>query len=192
MKFGINFFYVFFMSLELCTFMPQHLLGEYNMDGLAMLYTRRSIRLFKQDPVADDIIKKIIKAGKCAATARNVQPCEMVLVKSKSLLKKLADIAATGRFIKDSAACIVLFTKDTKYYLEDGSAAAQNMLLAARYFNIASCWVAGDKKPYTEEIRELCHIGANYKLICLIALGYPLSENEFKEKRIFNEGYTVI
>jgi nitroreductase len=162
------------------------------MDGLEMLYTRRSIRLFKEDPIDDDTLHKIIKAGKLAATARNVQPCEMVLVKSKELLHKLSEIAETGRFIKHAAACILLFARDTKYYLEDGSAAAQNMLLAARYFRIASCWVAGDKKPYTEEIRELCKMSREHKLICLIALGYPLNESEFKEKRVFNEGYKVM
>ena len=159
------------------------------MDGLEMLYTRRSIRSFKKDQIDDDTIAAIVKAGKLAATARNVQPCEMVVVKDLELLINLSGIIETGRFIKDAAACIVLFAEDTKYYLEDGSAATQNMLLAARYFGIGSCWIAGDKKPYTEEIRELCNMPDNYKLICLVALGYPLNENEFKERRIFNEGY---
>jgi nitroreductase len=167
-------------------------MGGNDMDGLEMLYTRRSIRSFKKDLIDDKILKKIIKAGKLAATARNVQPCEMVLVKSKVLLNKLSEIAETGRFIKDGAACIIVFSKETKYYLEDGSTATQNMLLAARYFNIASCWVAGDKKPYADEIRKLCNITENYRLISLVALGYPLSEKEFKEKRIFNESYKVL
>jgi nitroreductase len=162
------------------------------MDGLEMLYTRRSIRSYKDELIDDKILKKIIKAGKLAATAHNIQPCKMVIVKSKTLLNKLSEIAVTGRFIKGGAACIVVFAKNTKYYLEDGSAATQNMLLAARYFNIASCWVAGDKKPYADAIRKLCKMPANYKLISLIALGYPLSDNIFKEKRVFLKKYKVL
>jgi nitroreductase len=159
------------------------------MDGLEMLFTRRSIRSYKKDTIDNDKLAAIVKSGKLAATARNVQPCEMLVVKDQEFLNKLSDIAETGRFIKDGAACIILFARDTKYYLEDGSAATQNMLLAARYFSIGSCWIAGDKKPYADEIRELCKMPDNYKLICLIALGYPLHESEFKERRIFNKGY---
>jgi nitroreductase len=42
--------------------------------------------------------------------------------------------------------------KDTKYYLEDGCNASQNILVAARAHGLGSCWVAGDKKPYAEKV----------------------------------------
>ena len=87
------------------------------MDGLQMLFTRRSIRAFKKEPVDNDKIKNIIKAGKLAATARNVQPCEMVVIRNPVLLNKLSDIAETGRFIKDGDTCIVLFAKEKLYCL---------------------------------------------------------------------------
>jgi len=117
------------------------------MDAFEALKTRRSIRSFKDKPIPKDVIDKITDAGRFAATARNVQPWEFVVVTSRDTLKKLADLAENGRFIANAAACVVVFSSDTKYYLEDGCAATENIMLAARAEEVGSCWVAGDKKP---------------------------------------------
>jgi nitroreductase len=160
------------------------------MDGLEMVYTRRSVRTYKRDQIPDDIIKKIVKAGKLAATARNLQPIEIVVIKNSEILRQLGQAADTGRFIADAPLCIGVFSQDTKYYLEDGSAATQNILLAARYFGIGSCWVAGDKKHYARKVTEICNVSpSKYKLISLIPLGYPASKGVFTEKTIFNNDY---
>jgi nitroreductase len=152
------------------------------MDGLAMLYTRRSVRQFKPDPVPADLLEKIILAGSLAATARNVQPWEFVAVTSAALRQRLAGIAENGKFIAVSPVCIAVFCEETKYFLEDGSAATQNLLLAARYFGLGSCWVAGDKKPYAEEIRELCGVAPGKRLISLVAVGFPQDPSVFRQR----------
>jgi nitroreductase len=77
---------------------------------------------------------------------------------------------------------VVVLCRDTKYYLEDGSAATENILLAARAHGLGSCWVAGDKKPYAAEICRLVGAPSGYKLISLIPLGYP-AETPRKSKR---------
>ena len=78
-----------------------------------------------------------------------------------------------GKFIKDAPVCIAVFCKDTKYYLEDGSAATTYILLAAKAFGLGSCWIAGDKKFYAEKIRKYLNVPEGYKLISLISIGYP-------------------
>ena len=89
-------------------------------------------------------------------------------------------MAENGRFISGAKACIAVFCADTKYYLEDGAAATVNILNAAAALGIGSCWVAGDKKDYCDEIRKLLCAPMGYKLVSLIALGYPQDENCFK------------
>ena len=116
------------------------------MDALEALYKRRIVRRFKPDPVEKAEIEKIVDAGRLAATANNLQPWEFVVVMEETMRKKLAGIADYGKFIAQAPVCVVTFCKDTKYFLEDGSAATQNMLVAARALNLGSCWVAGDKK----------------------------------------------
>jgi len=149
------------------------------MDAFEVLKTRRSIRSFKDKTIPKGVIEKIVDAGRFAATARNVQAWEFVAVTSRDILKKLADLAENGRFIASAATCIAVFSTDTKYYLEDGCAATQNMMLAARAEGIGSCWVAGDKKPYCADVAKLLDAPPSYKLVSLIPLGYPESKEAF-------------
>jgi nitroreductase len=153
------------------------------MDALEALGTRRSVRRFKPDPVERSEMEKIVEAGRLAATANNLQPWEFVVVTKEAMRKKIAGIADYGKFIAQAPVCIVTFCKDTKYYLEDGSAATQNMLVAARALNLGSCWVAGDKKTYAEEIRSLLGMPEGFKLISLIALGHPTEFPSGADKR---------
>jgi nitroreductase len=78
---------------------------------------------------------------------------------------------------------------DSNYFLEDGSAATCNILLAATALGIGSCWIAGDKKPYCQQVNALLGATANMKLISMIALGYPQEEDAFKvaQKRELKE-----
>jgi nitroreductase len=162
------------------------------MDGLEMLYTRRSVRAFSDKPVSDDALQKIVKAGLSAATARNLQPVRIVIVKDAELKKRLASLTDYGKFIKNAAVCLAVLSEDTKYYLEDGSACAQNILLAARYFGVGTCWVAGDKKRYAPDIVSLLGMPAAHKLVCLIAAGYPKNEKAFTEKKIKGGAWKTI
>ena len=77
---------------------------------------------------------------------------------------------------------MAVFCRETKYYLEDGSAATQNLLVAARAHGLGSCWVAGDKKHYCEAIGKLVGAPAGTRLVSLVAMGHP-AEEPVKEKR---------
>ena len=102
------------------------------------------------------------------------------MVTDKDKLLKLSAMADNGRFLNQVQACIAVFCEDTKYYLEDGAAASCNILLAATALGIGSCWIAGDKKPYCEQVAGLLKAPAGFKLVSLIALGYPVEKNVFK------------
>ena len=159
------------------------------MDALEVLWKRRSIREYKDKTIPKDILEKIVDAARFAATARNVQPWEFVVVTNSQTLQSISELAENGRFIARAKACIAIFCSDTKYYLEDGCAATQNILLAATASGIGSCWVAGDKKPYCAEVTQLLNVPSSFKLISLIPLGYPQSDDFFKvsDKRSLKE-----
>ncbi len=150
------------------------------MDTWETLKRRRSIREYKDKPIPKDSLEKLVDAARYAATARNVQPWEFVIVTQNDTLNKLSGLAENGRFLGQSKACIAVFCADTKYYLEDGCAATVNILLAATDLGLGSCWVAGDKKPYATEVRELLNVPESFKLVSIIALGYPESADSFK------------
>ena len=143
------------------------------MDAIECLKTRRSVREYLDTPVPKEIIEDIVDCGRLAASAINIQPWVFIAITDASTRKKLADTADYGKFIEQSPVCIAVFCQDGKYFLEDGSAATQNILNAAHGHGLGSCWVAGDKKEYAPKIAEMLGAPSDYKLISLIAIGYP-------------------
>lgn len=142
------------------------------MDAIEGLKTRRSVRSYTGETLPKELIEDLIDCGRLAATARNVQPWEFIVVTDAATRKRIAGLAPNGPFIATAPVCIVVVCKDVRYYLEDGSAATQNILLAARAHGLGSCWVAGDKKPYAGEVLRIVGAPEGYKLVSLIAVGY--------------------
>lgn len=159
------------------------------MDVIGAIKIRRSIREYKDKPIPKESLENLVDAARFAPTARAVQPWEFIVITESAILKKIGEMAENGRFVAKAKACIAVFCQETKYYLEDGCAATGNILLAATSQGIASCWVAGDKKPYCAEIAKLLNVPAAFKLVSLVALGYPESENSFRiiDKRSLKE-----
>ncbi len=160
-----------------------------DIEIIEIIKKRRSVREYQDKPIAKEVLEIIVDAARFAPTARGVQPWEFIVITEGVTLRGIGQIAETGRFIAQAKACIAVFCSDTKYYLEDGCAATENILIAATALGIASCWVAGDKKPYSSEINSLLNAPPSFKLVSLIALGYPESEKVFRiiEKRNLND-----
>ena len=152
------------------------------MNCIEALKTRRSVRVYTGEPASRETIEDLIDCGRLAATANNLQPWEFVAVTEPAALGAIAAVADFGRFIAQAAVCIVVLCKDTRYYLEDGSAASQNILVAARAHGLGGCWVAGDKKAYADTVRRMVGAPEGYRVISLLAIGHP-AEAPGKVKR---------
>ena len=152
------------------------------MDAMECLKTRRSIRSYTNEPVLQEVIEDIVDAGRLAATANNLQPWHFIVVTDPEMRRRIAGICEYGKFIADAPVCIVVFCKDTNYYLEDGSAATQNILNAAKAHGLGSCWVAGDKKPYCLTIRDILGLPEDHKLISLISIGHSVETKNPSKK----------
>jgi len=157
------------------------------MDTLEIFKNRISVREYADRPIEKEKLEKMTDAGRLAATARNEQPWEFVVVTKKEKIRELAALTDHGKFMASAAAAIAVFCKDTKYYLEDGSAATENILLAATALGVASCWIAGDKKEYCPKITKALNVPEGFKLISIISLGYSKIKPEAHQKRPLNE-----
>lgn len=156
------------------------------MDCIQALKTRRSVRAYTGEPVPREVLADLIDCGRLAATARNIQPWEFVVVTAPAMLRAIAAATDFGGFIAQAAACVAVLCRHTKYYLEDGCNASQNILLAARAHGLGGCWVAGDKKPYAEKVRRMLGAPDDLRLVSLLAIGHPAEEPK-KEKRPVSE-----
>jgi len=141
------------------------------MDAIEAIKSRRSCREFLPDEVDKAVIEDLIDCARLAPTGRGEQPWEFVVVTERALRERIAALASYGKFIAQAPVCVAVFCKETTYYLEDGAAATQNILLAATAHGLGSCWVAGDKKGYAEEVRTLLGVPEGCKLVSLVAVG---------------------
>ncbi len=148
---------------------------------------RASLREYSAKKISSKKLEKIIDAARLAPTARGCEPWEFILITKKESLERLADLADHGKFLAQAAAGIVVVAKDTKYYLEDSSAATENILLAAVALGVGACWIAGDKKPYATEVCQYLGVPEGYKLVSIISLGYPKGKLRPHPKRSLDE-----
>jgi len=157
------------------------------MDFFEVVRNRKSVREYSEKEVKKELLEKVVDAGRLAATARNVQPWQFIITSDKEILKKICSMCPNGPFIKDAPHLIAVFSKDTKYYLEDSSAATQNMLLAIEALGLGGCWVAGDKKDYIEAVRKIFNVPEGYRLVSMISVGYPKKAQGPKAKKGIKE-----
>ena len=153
------------------------------MDVLEALKTRRSVRKFKDKPVEEDKIREIIDTARLAPSGKNIQPVDYIVVTEDDTRKKLAEIAPYGSFIAEAPVCIVVCSERVEHDVEDGSAATENILLAAHGLGLASCWVAGYKKDYCDDVEELLNIPQDYRLISILPIGYSDQNPTCPDKR---------
>jgi len=143
------------------------------METYEALRRRASVREYEAKPVDKEDLRQLVEAARLAPTARGTEPWEFIVITDRDTLAEIADLAQNGSFIKGAFACIAVFCKETKYYLEDGCAATENILLAAADRGLGACWVAGDKKPYCDQIRGITKTPPGYKLVSLVSVGWP-------------------
>ncbi len=156
-------------------------------DVIRVIKERRSVREYISKPIPKEVLEDILDCGRLAPSARNLQPWLFVVITEKQTKEKIAKLALYGKFIADAGACISVFCeRDARHLVEDGCAATQNMLIAAKAYGIDSCWVAGYERPYSEDIRKLLGVPEKYKLISLISLGYS-DKTVTKAKKTLDE-----
>lgn len=150
---------------------------------LKVIQERRSIFRFKSDDVGQDKIDAMIEAARWAPSFINSQPWNIVVVKDKETRRRLRELAATiaAVGIEESPVTFVVSVdpkKDPHHYVEDGSAATQNMALAAQSLGLGSFWVgvydvSGNRASNEEKIKKLLNIPMEHRVISMLPVGVP-------------------
>lgn len=150
------------------------------MDTLEAIRTRRSIRKYRPDPVPRQDLETIVDAGRLAATGSNRQPWDFIVVTERATIEQFK---SAGAWIAEAPAVIaVVLDPASRWWVEDGSAAIQNMLVAATALGYGSCWVEGDALPREEKFKELLGVPKNKRLLALVPIGRP-AESPTREKK---------
>ncbi len=163
--------------------------------GITVIKSRRSVRTYRDTEIPDDVVRDALDCAALAPNARNTQPWLFGIVREKKTLTQIADWVNHGKFIAQAPICFAVFgQRDDKYYLEDCCAATSQLILGLWAHGVGSCWVAGEKKEYAEEVRKLLGVPPAYTLVSLIPAGYPVEvpkiEKKSREEILFSEHYT--
>jgi len=151
------------------------------MDLYQTIQKRRSIRSYTGDPIPREDLEKIIDAGRLAPSGNNRQPWDFIVVTNRDMIQKLSIAAAWSA--QASAMIAVVMDTTTKYWCEDGSAAVENILLAATALGYGTCWLEGNALPHENAIKAWLKIPADLKLLTLIPIGVPVEWPETRNKK---------
>ena len=142
---------------------------------------RRSIRRFQLRPVGEELLKELLKAGMAAPSACAKDPWRFQVVTDPGMLAKIASRLPNGQFIKQAPACICIAGDlhrahggELSYMLQDCSAAAENILLAADALGLGGCWLGvHPREERVKALQELFALPEEIVPVLCMAIGWP-------------------
>jgi nitroreductase len=164
------------------------------MNTLQAIRTRRSVRSFTPKPVAEEAVEEILRAAMSAPSAGNEQPWQFVVIDDRRTLDGITEVNPNARMCKEAQMAILVCGDTTRekypgFWVQDCSAATQNILLAAHDQGLGSVWTG--IYPIEERVRgfrRLLGLPEHIVPFCLVPLGYaargPPQVDRFQKERV--------
>lgn len=154
------------------------------MRGLDAIFTRRSIRKYTPEPVSDDDIIELLRAGMAAPSGGNRKPWHFIIVKDRDSLNRLGEGHPYGKMLFEAPLCIAvcgdpsLTPLPRNFVAQDCSAATMNILHAAVALGLGAVWIGLALPEHYDLARGVLGIPEDIVPHNLIALGYPAEQKE--------------
>ena len=142
------------------------------MDAIEAIRNRRSVREYTGDAIPRDDLMTIVDAGRLAATGNNKQPWEFIVVTERIMIEQLK--VASQWMDKAGAIIAVVMDSSSRWWVEDGAAAVENMLIASTALGYGSCWLEGYTLPREDEFKKLLNVPKDRRLLTLVPIGVPV------------------
>lgn len=150
------------------------------------LYARRSIRSYTDQPVTEEQIDTLLKAAMAAPSANNQRPWHFVVVTDPQVRAALADAHPYARMVRQAPVCIVpCGVPDVPdpsvpgYWVQDLSAATENILLAATGLGLGSVWCGVyPREARVKAVRDILGIPEDIVPFAYVAVGHPAEHKE--------------
>lgn len=168
------------------------------MDITEAIFARTSVRDYQDKEISRTDILRLFKAAMAAPSARNVQPWHFMAITERAVLEDLADALPNAPMLARAPLGILvaadLFeaeagTPGKDYWVQDCSAAAQNILLAALDLGLGAVWLG--VHPVEERVKGvkgILKLPDHIAPLCMIAAGYPArpaaGKDKFREERV--------
>ena len=147
------------------------------MDVNDAVLSRLTVREYKPDPVPDEVVLRLLEAGRLAPSSQNLQPWHFVVVRDAETIRRIGEIATQGPFIGDAPMAIAIATDDTPRAPLDAGRALQQMELVAWEEGMGTCFVGLRSEEQNRAVKELLGIPADLVLLTVLPFGYRKSVN---------------
>lgn len=166
-------------------------------DDMKAILERRSIRKYTNEPVNEEDFKALLKAAMAAPSAGNEQPWEFIIVKDRQLLTEITKFHPHSKMLNEAPAAIIVCGDHEKekykgYWVQDCSAATENILIAAEDKGLGAVWLGVyPNEDRVKNLRKLFHIPSHVTPLCIVAVGHPGEKKEpadrYDKKRVHTD-----
>lgn len=158
---------------------------------LKIIYQRKSVRNYIDKKVSKEQLETLIRAGMAAPTAVNKQPWAFIAIDDRATLDKLGESLPYAKMLKNAPAAIVVCGDLTKalegweqeFWIQDCSAASQNILLAAESIGLGAVWTAAyPAKDRMKTVTDILELPKHIIPLNVIPVGFPKGIEQAKDK----------
>ncbi len=159
------------------------------------ILARRSIRTYTAEPVTEEEIRTILDAAMAAPSASDKKPWHFIVVRDRERLNQLSEYGSHWQMLQEASLGIVV-CGDTdvseKYWVQDASAATENILLAVSMMGLGAVWLGCHPRPErVEPVKKLLGIPEDVEPLAVISIGHPGEEKEprtqYDESKVHRE-----
>jgi len=140
------------------------------MEVFDAIRTMQAVRQYQDRPVPDDVLRRVLEAGRLTASGMNAQPWHFIVVQDPETLRQLGTLARTGPYIAGAPVAIAVAVDRTRLAVSDASRAIHSMLLTAWANGVGGNWVGFGG---LDEAESLLGIPEDLDLLAIVPLGYP-------------------
>jgi nitroreductase len=159
------------------------------------IFARRSIRKYTSEPVNEEEIKTLLQAAMAAPSAGNRKPWHFIVVRDRQTLNALAEALPYGKMLFNAPLCIAVCgdkSVSESWWVQDCSAATENLLLAATALGLGAVWLGVfPREDRVNTISGVLKIPKNLLPLNLISIGHPAEAKEprtqYDETRVHHE-----
>ncbi len=140
------------------------------MDVFEAVRTLLAVRSYQDRPVPEEVVRRIVEAGRLTASSMNLQPWHFIVVQDRETLRQLGALVQTGPYIAQAALAIVVAIERTRFAVSDASRAAQSMMLTAWGDGVGSNWAGFGG---LDAVKPLLGIPDELDVWAVLPFGYP-------------------
>lgn len=154
-----------------------------------VLLKRRSVRKFTDEPVSKEMIEELLHAAMSGPSACNKKPWEFYVITNEAMLEELK---TASKFTRISSKLAIVVCGDlsralplhmANYWIQDCSAATENILLRATDLGLGAVWCGIHPQERAEgKVRKCLGISENLIPLNIIYIGHPAEEPEARDQ----------